>query len=123
MTKKVLFVDDEEDILVLLEATVGNDDRLQVLLARDGNEALAIAQREQPDLIFLDVMMPGQDGYEVCQALKNRNSERPATVIMLTALTQESARRKAKEAGADDFFTKPFSPTALLEKLEGLLGS
>lgn len=123
MAKKVLFVDDEEDILMLLEATVGNDDRFQVLLARDGNEALAIAQREQPDLIFLDISMPGKDGYEVCQELRSRYAERPASVIMLTALTQESARRKAKEAGADDFFTKPFSPTALLEKLEELLGS
>jgi DNA-binding response OmpR family regulator len=123
MAKKVLFVDDEEDILMLLEATVGNDDRFQVLLARDGNEALVIAQGEQPDLIFLDIMMPGKDGYQVCQELRSRYSESPATVIMLTALARESARRKAKEAGADDFFTKPFSPTALLEKLEGLMGS
>jgi DNA-binding response OmpR family regulator len=123
MAKKVLFVDDEEDILMLLEATVGNDDRFQVLLARDGNEALVIAQGEQPDLIFLDIMMPGKDGYQVCQELRSRYSESPATVIMLTALARESARRKAKEAGADDFFTKPFSPTALLEKLEKLLGS
>ena len=121
MRKKVLLVDDEEDVLELVDATLGRDDRFQILLARDGDEALETAQREQPDLIFLDIMMPGKDGVQVCHELKNRSAGGNTKIIMLTALTQEVDQRRAFEAGADDYFTKPFSPTVLLEKVEEML--
>ncbi|MFQ6031006.1 MAG: response regulator transcription factor [Dehalococcoidia bacterium] len=118
---KVLLVDDEEDVLELVGATLGNDDRFQVLVARDGDEALAIAHREQLDLIFLDIMMPGKDGIQVCYELKRRSTGGKTKIVMLTALAQELDQRRAMEVGADDYFTKPFSPTTLLEKLEEVL--
>ena len=121
MTKAVLLADDEVMIRTLIAATLGFEDRYQVLVARDGEEALTTAQREKPDLICLDIMMPGRNGYEVCQALKGDPETAQIKVIMLTALAQESDRWKALEAGADDYVTKPFSPRALLEKVEEVL--
>lgn len=121
MQKKVLLVDDEEEILELVEATLGSDGRFQVLCAREGDEALLIAQQEQPDLMFLDVMMPGKDGIQVCYELKSKSAGPEIKVVMLTALAEEFDQRKAMEVGADDYFVKPFSPTALLEKVEEVL--
>ena len=121
MTKKILLVDDEEAVLALLSATLGTDDRYSLLLARNGDEAVKVCGRERPDLILLDVMMPGMDGYEVCRLLRKDPSISDIKVIMLTALTQDFDRQKAMEAGADGYFTKPFSPSALLEKVEELL--
>ncbi len=123
MRKKVLVVDDEEDIISLLHATLGNDDRCQVLSASDGEEALNIIYQKKPDLIFLDILMPKMDGYEVCQKLKSDPATAHIKIIMLTALAQEFDRRKAVEVGADRYFTKPFSPTALLKTVEEVLGS
>ncbi len=123
MTKKVLLADDEEDLLALVSATLGNDDRYHLLLARNGEEAVRAAIREQPDLLFLDVMMPGMDGFEVCRFLKGKTVTYHVKIIMLTALAQDFDRQKAMEAGAHDYFSKPFSPTALLEKVEELLAA
>ena len=121
MTKKVLLADDEEDILALVAATLGNDDRYTLVLARDGEEALKRAEESSPDLIFLDVMMPKMDGYEVCERLKSNRSTAHAKVVMLTALVQEADKRRAEQVGADSYFSKPFSPTLLLEKVDELL--
>ena len=121
MTKKVLLADDEVMIRTLIAATLEFDERYQVLVARDGEEALTTAQREKPDLVLLDIMMPERNGYEVCRALRGDLETAHIKVIMLTALAQESDRSKALEAGADDYFTKPFSPRALLEKVEEVL--
>ena len=123
MTKKVLLADDEEDILMLVSATLGGDDRYSLILARDGEEALTRAREENPDLIFLDVMMPKMDGFEVCEQLKSNDETKGIRVVMLTALAQEFDRQRADEVGADFYFTKPFSPTALLEKVDELLSS
>ena len=122
MTKKVLLADDEEDILVLVSATLGGDDRYSLILARDGEEALRRAREDKPDLIFLDVMMPKMDGFEVCSVLKSDSATKHVKVVMLTAMAQELDKQKAEQAGADFYFTKPFSPTALLNKVEELLG-
>ena len=122
MTKKVLLADDEEDILVLVSATLGGDDRYSLVLARDGEEALQRAREEKPDLIFLDVMMPKMDGFEVCSVLKSESDTKHVKIVMLTAMAQELDKQKAEQAGADFYFTKPFSPTALLNKVEELLG-
>ena len=122
MRRKVLLADDEEAVLALVEATLDGDGRYRIILASNGEEAVRVAVREQPDLLFLDVLMPGMDGYEVCRLLKGKTVTAQIKVIMLTALAQDFERRKAMEAGADDYFTKPFSPTALLKKVDDVLG-
>ena len=121
MTKKILLVDDEVAVLDLLSATLATDDQYSLLLARNGDEAISVCGRERPDLLILDVTMPGMDGYEVCRLLRKDPSTADIKVIMLTALTQDFDRQKAMEAGADAYFTKPFSPSGLLEKVEELL--
>lgn len=119
--KKILIADDEPGVLMLVSATLGEDQRYRVLLAKDGDEALKIARREKPDLLFLDIMMPKRDGYAVCQALKSEVATAGIKVIILTARVQEADHKKAAEVGADDYMTKPFSPTALLRKVEDML--
>ena len=121
MAKKVLLADDEEDILMLVSATLGGDDRYDLILARDGEQALNRAREERPDLMFLDVMMPKKDGFEVCAELKADDTTSDIKIVMLTAMAQELDKEKAEAAGADFYFTKPFSPTALLDKVEELL--
>ena len=118
MIKKILLVDDEEAILALVSATLDDDDRYSLLFARNGDEALKVCGRERPDLLFLDVMMPDMDGYEVCRSLRKDPSTADIRIIMLTAMAQDFDRRKAMEVGADEYMTKPFSPTALLERVE-----
>ena len=119
--KTILVADDEEGVRALIVATLGRENRYHLLLAEDGEEALRIARKEKPDLLLLDIMMPKKDGYGVCQELKKDPTTSNTKVVMLTALAQEADRQKAKKAGADDYFTKPFSPTALLKKVDGLL--
>ncbi len=123
MRKRVLVVDDEENVVKLISATLGYDDRYQVAVARDGQEALSIALHERPDLVILDMLMPKLDGSAVCRELKANLVTAHTKVIMLTALTQQGDRQRALMAGADDFLTKPFSPTALLLKIEQILDS
>lgn len=122
MKRKVLLVDDEKEILELLEATLRNDGTVEVFVARDGEEGLRLAQELKPDLVFLDVLMPKRNGYEVCQALKKDPATASVKVVILTGLSQEFDREKALiEVGADGYFAKPFSPIALLEKAEEFL--
>ena len=123
MAKKVLLADDEEDILMLVSATLGGDDRYDLILARDGEQALNRAREERPDLMFLDVMMPKMNGFEVCAELKGDETTSDIKIVMLTAMAQELDRTKADEAGADFYFTKPFSPTALLDQGRGAPGT
>ncbi len=121
MGKKVLLADDEERILGLVQATLGSDDRYEIILAMDGEEALSVCKREKPDLVFLDLLMPKVDGYAVCRELKGAPETKDIKVVMLTAMAQEADRRTAMKLGADDYMTKPFSPTALLAKVEEML--
>ncbi len=121
MKKKVMLADDEEDILALFSATLGDDERFDVLLARDGEETLKLAQREKPDLLFLDLLMPKINGYEVCRRLKGNPETSSIKVIVLTALVEESGEERARIAGAEGYLTKPFSPLALLDKVEETL--
>ena len=122
MLKKVVLADDEERVLGLLEATLGGDSRYDLILATDGEQALAACQAEKPDLVFLDLLMPRMDGYTVCRQLKQSPETQGIKVVMLTAMAQEADRRTALEIGADDYLTKPFSPVALMSKVEELLG-
>ncbi len=121
MNKKVLVVDDDADMLRLMELTIGEDYRYDLILAKDGDSAVEIALSEKPALIFLDVLMPGLDGIEVCRKLKASPETKGTKIFMLTALAQDFDRKRAEEAGADGYFTKPFSALALVEKLDEVI--
>ena len=110
MTALVLVVDDEPPIVDLLAYNLRRAD-YQVLVARDGEEALAIARRERPDLIILDLMLPRLDGLDVCRAIRR---ERDVPIIMLTARESEIDRVVGLELGADDYVVKPFSVRELM---------
>ena len=117
MPARILVVDDEPPIVDVL---VYNLERAayEVLVARDGVEALAVARREQPDLIVLDLMLPGLDGLEVCRALRR---ERDVPIIMLTARDAEIDRVVGLELGADDYVAKPFSVRELVARIRSVL--
>ena len=123
MIRKVLLADDEEGVLALVEATLGNDGTVEIYSASDGEQALNIARRIRPDVIFLDVMMPKLNGFEVCDALKRDAATRGIKVVMLTGRSQDFDRQEALVVGADDYITKPFSPLDLLRKFEDLIGA
>ena len=121
MSKRVLICDDEPYIVESVSYVVRKAG-FDVLTAEDGEEALAAAQREKPDLVFLDIMMPGLAGDEVCRRLKSDPSTRDTHVVILTARGQEEDERRAMEMGADEFMTKPFSPRKLRARILELLG-
>ena len=118
--KRILVVDDHEGMRALLEATLKRGG-LEVLLAGDGDEALNITQRESPDLILLDVMMPKKNGYEVCRAVNGNPITTETRVIIPTGLAEEIDRSRATEAGADAYFFKTFNLRELLCKVDELL--
>ena len=124
MSKKILIVDDEPHIRILLEQTLEEleDQGVELLTATNGEEALEIIQSEKPELVFLDVMMPKMNGFEVCDAVKNRLEMLNIYIIMLTAKGQEFDKQKGKEVGSDLYMTKPFDPDEVLEKSKTILG-
>lgn len=118
MPPKILIADDEALIRLLIEQTLEDfeDEGIEILTADNGEKALQIARREQPELIFLDVMMPKMDGFEVCQAIKNDPALAPrAFVVLLTAKGQAVDQQNGRQAGADVYMTKPFDPDELFE--------
>ena len=117
MTAKILVVDDEPPIVDVLSFNLQRA-HYQVLVARDGAQALAMARREQPDLIILDLMLPQIDGLEVCRALRR---ERDVPIIMLTARDDEIDRVVGLELGADDYVVKPFSVRELMARVKNVL--
>jgi DNA-binding response OmpR family regulator len=117
MHELILIVDDEPKIVKLARDYLEKNG-FRVISAGDGPTALALARRERPDVIVLDLRLPGMDGREVCRALR-RESDVP--VIMLTALAEESDQVAGLELGADDYVTKPFSPRALVARVRALL--
>jgi len=121
--KKILIVDDEWQVRRLAEVTLRGDNR-EILMAEVGKDAVEIARREKPDLILMDIMMPGEtDGLEATRILKNDPKTKGCKIIMLTAKSQDEDRKKGFEAGADDYFSKPFSPMALIKKIEEMFAS
>lgn len=118
--ESILVVEDEEDILELLTFNLGKEG-YRILQASDGESALEIAQREKPDLVLLDLMLPGLDGLDVCRRLKQERSTRNILVVMLTAKGEESDIVAGLETGADDYLTKPFSPRVVLAHLRAVL--
>jgi DNA-binding response OmpR family regulator len=122
MTKRtVLLADDDVKIRSLVAATLGTEN-FDLLTAGDGAETLARAREEKPELILLDINMPRMSGLEVCRALKADPSTEHMKIVMLTASGSDADRANAFEASADDYFIKPFSPIALLDKVYELLG-
>mgnify|MGYP001592962183 CR=1 FL=1 len=93
----------------------------RTVLAYDGEDALDLANRDNPDLIILDLMLPGMDGLEVCKTLKKENKTAKIPIIMLTAKTQEADKIVGLELGADDYVTKPFSPRELIARVKAVL--
>lgn len=116
----ILLADDDPMQHELVQATLGRAHR--VLQAWNGREALAVARRERPDLVLLDVLMPELDGFEVCRQLKADPTTREIEVVMLSARGDRPDRRRGVEAGADVYMTKPFSPSALLDTVRQALG-
>jgi DNA-binding response OmpR family regulator len=119
MTARVLVVDDIPANVKLLEARLSAE-YFDVVTAMSGQEALAICERAECDLVLLDVMMPDMDGFEVCRRLKTNPATHHIPVVMVTALDQSSDRVRGLEAGADDFLTKPIPELALLARVRSL---
>lgn len=119
--KKLLIVDDEEKVRKLVEVTLSIG-KLEILHASSGEEGLRKAQESMPDIILLDIMMPGRlDGIEVCRLLKKNPATKDIYIIMLTAKGQQVDKKKGFAAGADEYFVKPFSPLKLMNKIDKIL--
>ena len=112
--RAVLIVDDDPFIRKLIATTLEGVSAFELHEARDGEEAVQIARRESPRVVFLDIDMPHLDGIEACRQMRADATMTGAKIVMLTATAEDSARARAHEAGADFFLTKPFSPLELL---------
>jgi two-component system, OmpR family, alkaline phosphatase synthesis response regulator PhoP len=124
MEQKLLIVDDEAHIRMLLEQTLEEleDDGVNFFSAQNGEEALEIIKTENPQLVFLDVMMPKMNGMEVCRKVKKELGLDDVYIVLLTAKGQELDRQKGQEVGADVYMTKPFDPEVILSKAREVLG-
>jgi len=118
--EKILIVEDEKDIVKMIEYNLKKEG-FKVIHAHDGEDALGLAVREYPNLILLDLMLPGIDGLEVCKSLKKESKTNTIPIIMLTAKSQESDKVVGLELGADDYMTKPFSPRELIARIKAVL--
>lgn len=117
---KILVVDDEEDILELVRYNLKREG-YDVICAEDGNQALDRVSKHMPDLVLLDIMLPGVDGFDVCKTMKNDSKTAHIPVIMLTAKSEESDMVSGLEVGADDYISKPFSPRILVARVKAML--
>jgi DNA-binding response OmpR family regulator len=122
MKASVLLVDDEPNIVLSLEFLM-KQAGYDVRVARDGDAALQAIAERPPDLILLDVMTPGRDGYEVCQTIRANPAWRAIKIVMLTAKSREVEREKGLALGADDYITKPFSTRELVDRVQRLLAN
>lgn len=114
---KVLIVDDEQDIRNLGEMMLG-DEGYEVLTAKNAGEAITKAEEEKPDIILMDIVMPGRDGFDACKILKFKPVTKKIPVIMFSALGRDVDKEMAKEAGAEAYITKPFDEEKLIEVIE-----
>ncbi|MBI4788719.1 MAG: response regulator [Chloroflexi bacterium] len=124
MQPKILIADDQIHIRTLIEQTLEElqDKGVAIETAENGADALAMIKADRPRLVFLDVMMPKMNGFDVCQAVKHDLRLDDVYVVMLTAKGQEYDRQRGEQAGADTYITKPFDPDELLAKAAQVLG-
>ncbi|SMG48855.1 Response regulator receiver domain-containing protein [Marivirga sericea] len=118
--KKILIVDDEPSILMSLEFLMKKAG-YSIFIARNGREAIEIVERELPDGLILDIMMPEVDGYEVCEFIKGNEKTKHIKVIFLTAKAKEEDVKKGLEAGADLYLKKPFATKELVKKVKDII--
>ncbi|WP_299902786.1 response regulator [uncultured Aquimarina sp.] len=118
--KKILIVDDEPNIVMSLEYTFKKKS-FEVFIARDGSEALQIAEEEIPDIVLLDIMMPNVDGYETLKEIKNNKNLKDTKVVFLSAKNKATDIEKGLSMGADKYLTKPFSVKKLVAEINELL--
>jgi len=118
--KKILIVDDEPNIVMSLEYAFKKKD-FSVYIARDGTEALDIAEREKPDIILLDIMMPQMDGYETLEKVRSNKKLSHTKVVFLSAKSKEKDIEKGLKMGADGYMTKPFSIKKVISDVEELI--
>ena len=118
--KKILIADDNENIREALSYLL-EDEGYKLWLAKDGTETLAKVKEVLPDILFLDIMMPEMNGYEVCRIIKEDPRLRNTYVIMLTAKGQVAEQDRGKQVGADEYIVKPFSPMEILAKIKHIL--
>lgn len=118
-SKKVLIADDEPDIIEILSYNLVREG-YQVITAGDGDEAISLAKSTNPDLIILDIMMPGKNGVEVCEILRSQQQFQDTLIMFLTALNDEATQIKGLGKGADDFISKPVRPNVFLSKVHSL---
>lgn len=122
MTQRTILVVDDEPFICRSLTFVLRKDNYRVLEARNGEEALAVIREQRPDLVFLDVMMPKINGFQVTEQVRADPTLANVKIILLTAKGQESDREVGKSAGANDYMTKPFSPTRILDRAREILG-
>jgi len=118
--KKILVVDDEVDLVKTIQFSLELEG-YKVLVSYNGEDALAQARKENPDLILLDIMLPKLDGYKVCRLLKFDEQYKHIPILMMTAKTQEKDKLMGKETGANEYITKPFDMEELTEKIKAYL--
>ena len=121
---KILIVDDEPHLRTLIQQTLEEleDEGVDLITATNGEEALEAISHEHPNLVFLDVMMPKKNGFDVCNTVKNELGLKNVHIVLLTAKGQEFDRHRGQEVGADMYMTKPFDPDALVAKARSVLG-
>lgn len=121
---KVLIADDEFYIRLLLQQILEDllEEPVELLFAANGEEALQVIREQEPEIVFLDVMMPKMDGFEVCDIVKHQLQLTKPHIVMLTAKSQMGDQAKGQLAGADDYLTKPFDLDVITEKVRQILG-
>lgn len=117
---KILLVDDEQDILEFMEYNLKKEG-YEVVTASSGEDAIVLAKKENPDLILLDVMMPGADGIETCREIRELPNQKETIIAFLTARSEDYSQIAGFESGADDYITKPIKPRVLLSRIKALL--
>ena len=120
MKKKILIVEDDADISEVIQYNLEKEN-FQTVCVSNGEEVSQVVQKEKPHLMVLDLMLPGMDGLEVCQSIREDKKFAHLPIIMLTAKSQETDKIVGLELGADDYMTKPFSPRELIARIKALL--
>ncbi|MBC7888921.1 MAG: response regulator transcription factor [Ferruginibacter sp.] len=119
IVKKILIADDEPDILEIIQFNL-QAEGYEVITAKNGDEAIEEAKKHKPDLIILDIMMPGKNGIDVCNILRMQPAFKETLIVFLSALSDEGTEIRGLEMGADDYLTKPISPKILVSKVNAL---